>query len=121
MSLLSKKDHVALANYKYKGGDMSYMYMHVLSPLAQYCVDYLPNWVAPNLITFIGLAFSLSSFALVLFFDPFGDDGITNISALPSWIYLYFAISLFVYQTLDNMDGKQARKTGMITKCLDAQ
>jgi ethanolaminephosphotransferase len=29
----------------------------------------------------------------------------------PSWIYLWNGISMLVYQTLDNMDGKQARRT----------
>lgn len=30
----------------------------------------------------------------------------------PSWIYFSFAIGLFMYQTMDNIDGKQARRTG---------
>jgi ethanolaminephosphotransferase len=30
----------------------------------------------------------------------------------PRWLPLVVAINLFIYQTLDNMDGKQARKTG---------
>lgn len=30
----------------------------------------------------------------------------------PSWIYFSFAFGLFMYQTLDNLDGKQARRTG---------
>lgn len=30
----------------------------------------------------------------------------------PSWAYLQAALGLFVYQTLDATDGKQARRTG---------
>lgn len=30
----------------------------------------------------------------------------------PSWLYLSFAFGLFMYQTMDNVDGKQARRTG---------
>ncbi|KAK6065151.1 CDP-alcohol phosphatidyltransferase class-I family protein C22A12.10-like protein 2 [Seiridium cupressi] len=30
----------------------------------------------------------------------------------PSWLYLSFAFGLFMYQTMDNIDGKQARRTG---------
>ena len=30
----------------------------------------------------------------------------------PWYVYLYFAISIFIYQTLDALDGKQARRTG---------
>ena len=37
--------------------------------------------------------------------------GETN-SSIPSWIFLFNAIAMFAYQTLDNMDGKQARRTG---------
>ncbi len=31
---------------------------------------------------------------------------------LPRWIAFLFGFSLFTYMMLDNMDGKQARKTG---------
>lgn len=30
----------------------------------------------------------------------------------PSWLYFSFAFGLFMYQTMDNIDGKQARRTG---------
>ena len=30
----------------------------------------------------------------------------------PQWLYYSFAFSLFAYQTMDNVDGKQARRTG---------
>jgi ethanolaminephosphotransferase len=30
----------------------------------------------------------------------------------PSWIYFSFAIGLWLYSTFDNVDGKQARRTG---------
>ncbi len=30
----------------------------------------------------------------------------------PSWLYLSFSFGLFMYQTMDNIDGKQARRTG---------
>jgi ethanolaminephosphotransferase len=28
------------------------------------------------------------------------------------WVYLFGAFALFMYQTLDAIDGKQARRTG---------
>jgi len=31
---------------------------------------------------------------------------------VPRWTYLGFGIGIFVYQTLDAIDGKQARRTG---------
>lgn len=30
----------------------------------------------------------------------------------PTWVYIYAAFALLAYQTLDNLDGKQARRTG---------
>lgn len=30
----------------------------------------------------------------------------------PRWLYFTFAIGLFIYQSLDAIDGKQARRTG---------
>lgn len=30
----------------------------------------------------------------------------------PAWLYYSFALGLFMYQTMDNVDGKQARRTG---------
>jgi phosphatidylglycerophosphate synthase len=34
-----------------------------------------------------------------------------NYFKVPSWVLLLCAIGLFVYQTLDAIDGKQARRT----------
>ena len=30
----------------------------------------------------------------------------------PPWVYLSWVVGIFVYQILDNIDGKQARRTG---------
>jgi hypothetical protein len=40
-----------------------------------------------------------------------GEDHFTD--PLPRWKYLLFGVSLFLYQHLDNLDGKQARKTSI--------
>ena len=65
----------------------------------------LPEWVAPNTITLTGLLFSVLSLVLTLVFNPsLGVHG-------PRWLHLFSAMCLFVYQTLDNMDGQQARRT----------
>ncbi|CAE7431951.1 captC, partial [Symbiodinium microadriaticum] len=107
MTVMTPKELSNLVKYKYNGGDRSYIYKYILSPWAEYCVDtFIPKWVAPNLITFGGLLFSLCSFICVVVYNPsLESDG-------PRWLGLITAINLFIYQTLDNMDGKQARKTG---------
>lgn len=93
----------ALRDYTYRGGDTSYIYKYLLSPLAQFCVDLIPTWVAPNTITLVGLCFPLASMVLHLLYNPsLTADG-------PRWLFLLNSINLFIYQTLDNMDGKQVR------------
>lgn len=32
---------------------------------------------------------------------------------LDSWVYMSWGIGLFLYQSMDAIDGKQARRTGM--------
>jgi hypothetical protein len=34
-------------------------------------------------------------------------------SSVPTWKYVLMGITISVYQNLDNMDGKQARKTSI--------
>ena len=103
----SESQKLSIASYKYSGTDSSLLYKHVLSPLAQNCVDmFVPSWVAPNVITALGLFFSVASCLITLAFDP------TLEGKAPRWVYFSTAASILLYQTLDNMDGKQARKTG---------
>lgn len=111
----------AIPNYQYKGEDLSLLYAYILSPLAQVLVERCtPSTMAPNTITSLGLG--LMTLAYIIFWwyapllqvqdpttsiTPDDDDG----NSPPRWIFLYNAIAMFIYQTLDNMDGKQARKT----------
>ncbi|KAL8285442.1 hypothetical protein RB597_002490 [Gaeumannomyces tritici] len=70
-------------------------------------VELLPMWLAPNMVTLIGFGFVLFNVGLLVLFMPdLEGPG-------PSWLYYSFAFGLFMYQTLDNLDGKQARRTGM--------
>ncbi|CAO3582363.1 unnamed protein product [Absidia cylindrospora] len=62
--------------------------------------------MAPNLITLLGLAFMMINVALVAIYVP---DLSTE---APNWIYFSFATGLWLYSTFDNVDGKQARRTG---------
>lgn len=103
MSIVMTPNEVkGLLKYKYNGGDTSLIYYYILSPLAQYLVDnYIPSYIAPNLITFIGFLFSFLSFILTILYNyDLNSNG-------PNWLPLIIAINLFIYQTLDNMDGKQ--------------
>ncbi|KAJ8602555.1 hypothetical protein CTAYLR_008347 [Chrysophaeum taylorii] len=95
----------AIKKYKYSGSDLSYYFRYVLTPMNVRLVEWLPVWLAPNVITVAGLCFLLVALALSVFFSPSLE------SPLPSALYVYIAFAQFAYQTLDNLDGRQARRT----------
>ena len=61
--------------------------------------------MAPNLVTFIGWIFVILSYSVMLFYDY------TFTKIIPSWTFLFAAVCIFLYSTLDAIDGKQARRT----------
>jgi len=105
-----------LPHYQYSGADLSLLYKHVLSPLAGWCVDHLtPTWLAPNAITSIGLCWMILSYCVIWYFCPGMYEANTELNTdytVPSAVFLLNGCAMLIYQTLDNMDGKQARKTG---------
>ena len=60
----------------------------------------------PNVITVSGFALNVIYFLVTLYYTGF--SGSTNI---PSWACYFSAFAYCLYITLDNMDGKQARRT----------
>ena len=104
---LSESAQEALRTYRYSGQDCSLVYRFLLSPLAAAMVDYfVPRIMAPNTVTFLGLLAPALVYSLGHVLSPsLGCD------AVPRSFYLLSAVSLFFYQTMDNMDGKQARRT----------
>ena len=112
-------------HYEYKGADNSLLYQYVLSPLAAFLVNnVVPKSMAPNTVTTIGLVLMITAYSSYWWYVPTleittNDDGNNNDndeessrSYPPRWIFLWNGIALLAYQTLDNMDGKQARRTG---------
>lgn len=107
MKFLTAKDVLQAKKYKYRGSDNSLLYRYVLTPMNNFLMDHvIPMWIAPNLITMIGFAANVVAFLLLAAYSPYLD------SELPRWVSAFFGFSIFFYQTLDNLDGKQARRTG---------
>ena len=102
---MSKEALVHLKNYKYVSGEYSIM-DKVLTPYWNWVVELLPMWMAPNLVTLTGLLIVIASTFMYLPFDH------TLSGSFPPLCYIISALSLFAYQTLDAIDGKQARRTG---------
>eukprot|EP00760_Papus_ankaliazontas_P031280 PhM_4_TR5223/c3_g1_i1/m.54825/K00993/EPT1; ethanolaminephosphotransferase len=98
-----------LLAYKYAGRDDSLYYKYFSRPLVYALLPYVPMSIAPNVITLAGFILVCISHVIMLYYMPDLDDphGIT-----PFWVFAYNAFSLIAYQTLDNMDGAQARRTG---------
>lgn len=76
-----------------------------LQPWWNWLVSMTPLWLAPNLITIIGLIVNIVTTLILVTYSPDGK------SAPPGWASLLCALGLFVYQSLDSIDGKQARRT----------
>lgn len=101
-----QRDLTNLDGYKYSGVDHSIMARLVLQRYWTWLVQFLPLWLAPNMVTLLGLVAVLFNLATLLYYSP------DLAAACPSWVYYTFAAGLFTYTSLDAIDGKQARRTG---------
>jgi len=104
---VSPKAEDNVRNYKYKCTTDSLVYTYLLGPLANYSLKFTPPTVSPNTLTFLGFICNLIPFLMIQFTNA--DDMSVNI---PRWLCIFGGFSQFVYMNFDNMDGKQARKTG---------
>ncbi|KAH6687825.1 cholinephosphotransferase 1, partial [Plectosphaerella plurivora] len=94
-----------LKTYQYSSVDLSPVSHYILRPYWNASVELLPLWLAPNMVTVIGFMFILANVGLLCVMVP------DLVGPAPGWVYLSFAFGLFMYQTMDNLDGKQARRT----------
>lgn len=107
MGYISKAGRENLKKYRYHGVDKSLLYKYALSDWAQWCVDkFIPLNMAPNTITLIGLVLQVIACAALFAYCP------TMKEDAPRWACALAGLCLFAYSTLDNMDGKQARRVG---------
>ncbi|KAI8344191.1 CDP-alcohol phosphatidyltransferase-domain-containing protein [Chlamydoabsidia padenii] len=103
---LSQQQLDNLKLYKYAAIDRSFTSKYVLCHYWNAVIELFPLWMAPNLITLIGLMFMIINVLFAVIFTPSMDgEG-------PHWIYFSFAAGMWLYSTFDNVDGKQARRTG---------
>ncbi|XP_041050641.1 choline/ethanolaminephosphotransferase 1-like isoform X3 [Carcharodon carcharias] len=101
---LSRQQLKRLEEHRYRSAGAS-----LLEPLMQawweWLVRRLPLWIAPNVITITGLVLNVCTTLILMVYCP------TATEQAPLWAYLACALGLFIYQTLDAIDGKQARRT----------
>uniref|UniRef100_A0A2A4K4R8 Ethanolaminephosphotransferase 1 n=1 Tax=Heliothis virescens TaxID=7102 RepID=A0A2A4K4R8_HELVI len=112
---LSEDKLKGFEKYKYNSVDTSVLSNYVMHPFWNWCVQFCPVWVAPNLLTFTGFLLTVLNFFVFSYYD-YGFFALTaeNVSKdyIPSWVWAVSAVNLFVAYTLDGIDGKQARRTG---------
>jgi len=110
ISPLPQKTLDNLTQYKYKYKNDSILYGYCMSPFLNKMVVFLPKTLAPNLITFCSLMCNI-----IAFYFSVNDGGFDFSQPLKrSTCYIIGFTQLF-YSLLDNIDGKQARRTGNST------
>ncbi|CAB3400174.1 unnamed protein product [Caenorhabditis bovis] len=105
-SLLTAQELKRLKEHKYSAVDNSWLDELCMKRWWEYVINFCPMWIAPNLITLIGLVINLVTVLILSSFSYSATE------PAPSWAYHQAALGLFFYQTLDAIDGKQARRTG---------
>lgn len=95
-----------LKEYQYKSVDNSPTTKYILRHYWNWAVTLFPMWMAPNLITLIGFSFIIVNLITVSIWMP------DLVGPAPPWVYYTSALGLWLYSTFDNVDGKQARRTG---------
>jgi len=103
---LNDGEVLRLGNHKYASVSSSILDEFCMNRFWNYLVQFYPLWLAPNLITLIGL---IVNFITVLVLSHYCYSATEE---APWWAYVQAALGLFIYQTLDATDGKQARRTG---------
>lgn len=111
MFLLTRKEPILtptqlrkLKQHKYSASSSS-----LFDPLLQHWWNWLvkqvPMWLAPNLITILGLIVNILTSLILIYYSP------DCKREVPGWACYLCALGIFVYQSLDAIDGKQARRT----------
>jgi len=107
---ISQQGVLNLATYAYSGQDRSILANYVMKHFWNWLIDNLvPTWIAPNLLTLIGLMCVILGYFSVATACP---SDMQYCNTITTGTCLFVALMVFLYQTADNLDGKQARKTG---------
>eukprot|EP00727_Mastigamoeba_balamuthi_P013303 m51a1_g8596 hypothetical protein (376) ;mRNA; r:139708-141583 len=107
MPYLDEEARKGAVEHKYHAEDHSLLSKYVMQHYWEALAKLLPRWLAPNVITSIGFAFALWSYHLSVVHMPFFRYGANT----PGWVFAAMAFGIFMYQTMDALDGKQARQT----------
>jgi hypothetical protein len=111
MDFLTRAGLQTIREHKYVGGAYTPLDL-LLNDFWFACTELLPMWLAPNLVTWIGtLHLSVVYYNLWPYMYQMNPE--EGAERMPEWPTMVLcAWCAWVYQTMDAMDGKQARRTG---------
>lgn len=93
--------------YKYSAVDHSVLGHLVMQRFWTVMLRFIPLWMHPNIVTLVGFAFLLLSISPLAYrVILYGEEG-------PWWGWVLLSFGTFAYQTMDALDGKQARRLGV--------
>ncbi len=104
MGYITQEGLQNLKKYQYVSGGYSTM-DKVMNHWWEFVVTLVPRSIAPNLITLIGLIINMLGSLQFLLYDT------TFTMKMPPCMIYIATLCGFLYQTLDAIDGKQARRT----------
>ena len=99
----------APSNYSYKSINNSFVDRHVFRFWWPIAIRFVPAKMSPNAVSILGSMFCWLAFAILsgLVVGP-----LAVFAPRHPWIFGVVAVCVFLYQTLDALDGIQARRTG---------
>lgn len=92
-SYISPSGREALRRYQYRGRDMSLIYAHVLTPMNNILIEWIPLWMAPNVVTLSGVAVGGLAYLVLAAYCP-----MLRCDSTPAWVYILDAFCSFAYQ-----------------------
>lgn len=112
---LTKEQLAGFENYKYSAVDTNPLSLYLMHPFWNLIVQVCPRWLAPNLLTFVGFLMTALGCLLLSIYDYhfYAGSGLPGTEPIPYWVFMTVSVLIFVAYTLDGIDGKQARRTGM--------
>lgn len=102
--VLTKDGVENIALHKYQSGTSTY-FDDFCNPIWTKLTEGLPMWLAPNMVSTLGLSCLYAVYMITWYYTERLDDWV------PSWVLVANGLATIAYYTLDCMDGKQARRT----------
>ena len=99
-----------LINYENKRDDNSILYYYVVNPFCDWIVNFLPFWLAPNMITICGWFLNFLNLILTTYYTGWKGGGY-----IPPWVCFTCAFFNTAYILLYYLNGKQARRLNVST------